>query len=170
MDNNVRCIYCLSGDEEKVKASIERTDLGEVIIPMKEKPFRANGVWENRIERLLPGYLFVFGTKETDYYNLSKIDGVVRILTYGNDPEDSYLRGSDLKFAMMIKEKEGLISTLAAIKEGDYIRISDGALQGVHGTVIGINKRRHMVNVEVRFLGEQRNIWLGYEMIGDIEQ
>ena len=164
MKEYVRCIFCLSGNEEKIKSAVESQKLGRVIIPMRKKPYKNNGIWEIREDKMMPGYVFVYSDKETDYSKTKRVGDVINILHYGSEPADSYLRGSDLEFARLLRDHDGVMPILSAVREGDYIKVNDIILEKMHGKTTGINKGRHMVNIEIQLLGTSRNIWLGYEI------
>jgi len=165
MERYVRCVFCLTGNERSAAWSIENKGLGKAVIPQKVKPFRVNGQWIDRTESLMPGYLFVYTDKKYPFSQLKAADGVVRVLTYGENDKDGCLTGRDLAFAEWLEKEDGLIGKLDAIQEGDFVRITDGALQDMQGKVAGMNRRRHMVNVEITLFGARRNIWLGYEVV-----
>lgn len=165
VEEYVRCAFCLTGNERSVAWKIENQDLGRVLIPQKVKPFRVNGQWVDRTELLMPGYLFVFSETEYPFSLLKKVDGVIRVLTYGEKDQAGYLTGHDLDFAAWLEKEEGLIGKLDAIQEGDFVRITDGALQEMQGKVIGMNRHRHTVEVEVTLFNAKRTVWLGYEVV-----
>lgn len=165
MEPYVRCAFCLTGNERSVARKIEQKDLGRVLIPQKVKPFRVNGQWIDKTELLMPGYLFVFSDEAYSFGTLKKVDGVVRVLTYGEKDEEGYLTGGDLDFAAWLDHENGLIGKLDAIQQGDFVRITDGALQEMQGKVIAMNRHRHMVQVEVTLFNATRTVWLGYEVV-----
>ena len=165
MEPYVRCAFCLTGNERSVARKIEQNDLGRVLIPQKVKPFRVNGQWIDKTELLMPGYLFVFSDEAYSFGTLKKVDGVVRVLTYGEMDEEGYLTGGDLDFAAWLDRENGLIGKLDAIQQGDFVRITDGALQAMQGKVIGMNRHRHTVRVEVALFNAKKTVWLGYEVV-----
>ena len=170
MEQYVRCAFCLTGSEESVARKIEKKRLGRVLIPRKVKPFRVNGQWVDRTELLMPGYLFVFSEEKYPFSGLKAVDGIVRVLTYGDRDEEGFLTGWDLDFAAWLQKEDGLIGKLDAIQEGDFVRITDGALRDMQGRAVGMNRHRHMVNVEVTLFGAKRNVWLGYEVIKTVPE
>ena len=170
MEQYVRCVFCLTGSEKSVAWRIEKKRLGRVLIPQKVKPFRVNGQWVDRRELLMPGYFFVFTDEKYPFSQLKNVDGIIRVLTYGDQDEDGYLTGWDLEFAAWLQKEDGLIGKLDAVREGDFVRIIDGALQDMQGRIVGINRHRHTVNVEVTLFGAKRNVWLGYEVIETVSE
>ena len=165
MEPYVRCAFCLTGNERSAASRIEGKGLGRVIVPQKIKPFRENGRWIDRTELLMPGYLFIYAAEKYPFSELKAADGVIRILTYGDEDEEGYLQGQDLGFAEWLKKEDGLVGKLEAVREGDFVRITDGALQEMQGKVLAMNRHRHAVQVEVTLFGARRTVWLGYEVI-----
>lgn len=165
MEQFVRCAFCLTGNEKRVAWKIEQKGLGRVLIPQKVKPFRVNGQWIDKTEPMMPGYLFVFSDAEYPFSLLKKVDGVIRVLTYGEKDQAGYLAGRDLDFAAWLDRENGLIGKLDAIQQGDFVRITDGALQEMQGKVIAMNRHRHTVQVEVTLFNAKRTVWLGYEVV-----
>lgn len=165
MDTYIRCVFCLTGHESAVSRRIQDCLGGEVIIPKKIKPFHVNGKWIDKEELLMPGYLFHYSDQALPFISLKRIEGVARILTYGEEDKEGYLMGRDCELAEWFRRENGLVDKLDAIQEGDFIRIVDGALKEMQGKVIALNRRRHSVNVEVTLFGAQRSVWLGYEVV-----
>ena len=165
MEQYIRCAFCLTGNEKSVAWKIGNKGLGRVLIPQKVKPFRVNGQWIDKTELLMPGYLFVFTEEKYPFSDLKAVDGVIRVLTYGEQDNEGYLQGRDLDFAEWLDKEDGLIGKLDAIQEGDFVRITDGALQEMQGKVIGMNRHRHTVQVEVTLFNATRTVWLGYEVV-----
>ena len=169
MDTYIRCVFCLTGSEHSIAYKIEAKTDAQVIVPKKIKPFHVNGKWIDKEEMLMPGYMFVYSEREIPYNVLKRIEGVARVLTYGEEDKEGYLNGRDYEFAQWVRRENGLIDKLDAIQEGDFIRVTDGALQEMQGKVVAMNRRRHTVNVEVTLFGAKRNIWMGYEVIEKTE-
>ena len=162
---NVRCLFCRTGHEMNVARQIEARNHGKAIFPRKVKPFRVNGVWEDRMDVLLPGYLFVYSEEEYPVRELYTLEGVIRVLFYQKDNRDGWLEGSDRAFAEWIWKEEGLIGKLEAVKEGSYVHIKDDALKAFRGKVVEINKGRRSAHVVLDLMGSSKSLWLGYELL-----
>lgn len=164
MESYVRCVFCLAGTENTVIRRIEAQQLGQALSPRKIKPMKIQGRWVDREALLMPGYIFVYSEEETSFQALRATDGVIRVLTYNERDDAGYLLNEDLNFALRIRREDGVWKKLDAIQEGDFIRITDGALKEMQGKVVAMNRRRHTVQIEMSFLGDLRRIWLGYEI------
>lgn len=170
MEHFVRCVFCLTGTEESVIRRIRTQGLGRAISPRKVKPMKMDGQWVDREAPLMPGYVFVYGERQTALRDLRSVEGVIRVLTYGEQDEEGYLTGYDLDFALRVQRNDGVWGKLEAVQEGDFVRIIDGALKELQGKVVGMNRHRHAVQIELSFLGDVRRLWLGYEITEKIQE
>ena len=166
----VRCVFCLTGTENTVIRRIEAQGLGHAISPRKIQPMKIQGQWIDRETLLMPGYVFIYGDTDKPMHALRATEGVIRVLTYGGQDNDGYLKNEDLDFALRIRRQEGLLGKMEAVQEGDFVRITDGALREMQGKVIAMNRHRHTVQIEMAFLGDTRRIWLGYEVTEKIPE
>lgn len=161
----VRCVFCRTGHEKRVARQIEAKELGRAVFPQKVKPFRVKGIWEDRTEVMLPGYLFVYSEEPYPMRELYTLEGVIRVLTYQGEDREGWLTGSDRAFAEWILKKDGLIGKLAAVKEGSFVHVKDEGLRQFRGQVVEINKGRHTAHVVLDLLGMKKSLWLGYELL-----
>lgn len=105
----------------------------------------------------LPGYLFIYSDQKIS--TRFEISGIIRCLG------DGELKGQDLKFAEMIRNKDGVMGNMTLIREGDRCKISDPAWQEMRGTVTKIDRGRKRCCIEYTFDGAARKIWAGYEIV-----
>lgn len=163
--DHVRCLLCVTGEEENVVRLISALRLGDALFPKKVRRIRKRGVWLEDRTALLPGYVFVYtlGEREcpADYLRL---DGVLRVLRYGEE-KDGWLYGNDLAFADWIRKQDGTLSTLPAVEEGDWVRVDEGVLKEMRGRVIRVDRRKRIACVEMDILGGGKRVWLAYETL-----
>lgn len=115
------------------------------------------GVSSEVIHDWLPGYIFVYTPEKI---NLRfAIDGIIRCL--GNEE----LHGQDLEFAEVIYQKKGIIGCVPLVQEGERCIVADPSWQGMHGTVIRMDRGRKRCCIEFEFDGTARTIWVGYELV-----
>ena len=105
----------------------------------------------------LPGYLFVYSAEKIK--SRFAIDGIIRCL--GNEE----LHGADLEFAEMLFQKNGIIGNVPLVQEGDRCILSDSSWQGMHGTVIKMDRGRKRCCIGFEFDGIARKIWVGYNLL-----
>ena len=105
----------------------------------------------------LPGYLFIFSDRKIS--TKFEISGIIRCLGNGE------LKGHDLRFAEMIRCRNGMMGTVPLIQEGEKCRISDPAWERMSGKVIKLDRGRKRCCIEYSFDGIARTIWVGYEIL-----
>ena len=105
----------------------------------------------------LPGYIFIFSSEKINPH--FPIDGIFRCL--GNEE----LQGQDQDFAVMLYHKNGVIGNAPLVQEGERCLLTDPSWQGMHGTVIRMDRGRQRCCIEFEFDGISRTIWVGYDLI-----
>lgn len=105
----------------------------------------------------LPGYIFLYSIEKIN--PRFPINGIIRCLGNGE------LTGTDLQFAEMLYQKNGVMGNVQIIQEGNLCIIADPSWQGLNGRIIKVDRGRKRCNVEFEFDGISRTIWIGYEMI-----
>lgn len=161
---HIYCLFCVVGKEDSVVRMLERRGQCKAIFPRKVKPLWHKDAWEETLAPLFPGYVFVYAQEALDGMELRRIDHVLRLLRYGED-DVCELRGDDLAFAEMMLETGGVLGSLNAIEEGSYVRITDGLLSDYQGSVLKVDKRKRMAEVELKLLGSVKRVWLSYTIL-----
>ena len=105
----------------------------------------------------LPGYIFVYSPEKIN--PRFAIDGIIRCL--GNEE----LHGQDLEFAEALYHKNGIIGCVPLVQEGERCIVADPSWQGMHGTVIRMDRGRKRCCIEFEFDGIFRTVWVGYELV-----
>ena len=160
----VRCLFCHGGEEYKLAQLIEYLGYGKPLIPRKVKRIYRQGKWQEEEQKMLPGYVFVFSEQQIPFRAVLSLPPVIRVLRYADDLE-GYLEGQDRALAEMLLEREGRIGALEALKEGDFIHITDGLLSQYGGKVLRMDRRKQMAEVELNVAGDINRVWLSYEIL-----
>lgn len=105
----------------------------------------------------LPNYLFLY--PDDPLQDRIRIPGIIRWLGNGE------LEGSDLAFAEMLYEKDGVMGTIRLAEEGDRCVINDPLWKNTEGRILKIDRGRKRCCIEITFDGVKRKIWLGYDLI-----
>ena len=155
------CVFCESGFEPLVVHALEYCGYGRALFPQRIKPVCRRGVWTDEKRALLPGYVFLRG--EAPAYAVRAINHVIRLLRY----EDGTvrLRGGDLDFARMLFQGNGEVQKLWAVRDGDYVRITDNLLKNANARVLRVEKRKHLAEVEILLAGTVNRVWLGLDIL-----
>jgi transcription antitermination factor NusG len=98
-----------------------------------------------------------------DWKRIYGDEHIYKALNYADGTRE--LRGNDLRFALMLKRRNGRLAVSKAVQEGTKIKIIDGPLKELEGRIIKVNKRRNCAEIEIDTSGIINRIWLGFEMI-----
>ncbi|MBQ6383669.1 MAG: hypothetical protein IJJ42_08735 [Clostridia bacterium] len=155
------CIFCKSGSETLVARTMEYCGFGRALFPQRVVPVCRRGIWQDERKALLPGYVFLEGSVPSWY--LHKVNHAIRLLRY--DDGTSRLRGYDQAFADELFNVNGMFPKLRAVREGDFVRVTDKILQNVNGRVLRVDKRKHIAEIEILLAGALNRVWLGLDML-----
>jgi transcriptional antiterminator NusG len=163
------CLYCESGQERKVNASLEK--LAFRIIPaLAEQIVVRGGVSKKVTRHLLPGYVF-FESEEpvrtAQWKELCESAHVYRPLGYSNGSKE--LMGSDIFFIQLLLRRQGKLEVSKAVEEGSRVKIIEGPLKELEGNIIKLNKNRRCAEVEIESFGIVHKVWLSYEVVEETE-
>ena len=114
------------------------------------------GVMHEERHDWLPGYLFLYTVCEIPKF---KVPGLLRWLGNG------VLQGSDLEFANILYEKQGVMGILRAAEIGDRVQVDDPAWAGLNGRITRLDRNRKRCCVEFDFDGRTMSIWVGYDLV-----
>lgn len=161
--------YCLFCDTMKCREVAELVELKlnyRAIDPKIVQRKWVRGVAEEQVRTLLPGYIFVYTDEIVEYPRAAfRLDNVIRVL---GDRDSNYaLQGDDLTFARMLWDCGGTIGILKAYQEGDRVKLVPGALGGVEGEIIKLERRKGRALIQYQFAGTTCTTWVGYDLIED---
>ena len=159
--------YCLFCDTVKCRDVVEQIErkLGfKAIDPKIIQRKWVKGVCEEQVRTLLPGYVFVYADVPVEYPRAAfRLDFVVRLL--GDKDMNYILQADDERFAMMLLGCGGTIGILKAYQEGDRVRLVPGALGGIEGEIVKLERRKGRAMIQYQFAGTTCTTWVGYDLI-----
>lgn len=154
----------------RIKFATRNTDLIEDIFSPKEKRLRKlHGELFEVEETCFPGYLFVKTDKPEELNTkLWQVEGFTKLL--GNHDK------SHKTFLPLTHREEELLSCLlglghtidvskVVIHEGKIIRVIDGPLFGLQGTVIKVNLHKRVAVVRTTLASQGVDLHLGLDII-----
>ena len=151
------CLFCETQKCRIIARLIEKCWGIRCIFPQIIQRKWVKGVAEDTPHAMLPGYIFLYPEKPLE--NLIWIPGVIRTLGRGE------LQHSDLAFATMIHEHDGVIGTIRLAETGDRCTVADPLWQQMEGKVIKVDRGRKRCCVEFSFDHQRRTVWLGYDLV-----
>lgn len=140
--------------------------------PVRHVRKKFRGVWKDRYEKLLPGYVFISSENAEELYlALKRIPTMTKILGWHLE----YIAALTQREAVWLEKlvsagKGGRITgevplSQIEIQENDEVKILSGPLIDMAGMVKRINLHRRIAEVEVEFMGRKTIIHLGIEMV-----
>lgn len=159
-------VFVKTGEEDKVKERLDYRFGGSpaVMIPKKIIKERKNGKWYRRVRNLFPGYIFIHGAlDEHDYKQLWRVPGLYKLLCTDREPVQIPKR--EIEVFSHLFDDEDIIQESDIFMEGDKITIVNGPLASLQGRILKVNRRKGRARVLLDFLGEERVIDLGVNII-----
>ena len=163
------CLFCETVKCEELAERIRREFGWMAINPRIVQRKWVKGTAYEDIRTLLPGYIFVYTEEPIPYPRAAfRLDFVIRLL--GDEGSNYTLIGDDDRFARMLYHCGGTIGILKAYQEGDRVRLVEGALGGIEGEIIRLDRRKGRAQIRYQFAGSTCTTWVGYDLIDDQEK
>lgn len=163
------CLFCNTVKSALVAMAI-RQKFGYIAFSPKIVQRKwIKGTCHEEIKDYLPGYVFVY-TEEpiTRFREMWQMEGLLRFL--GRRETQYQLEGDDWRFAQMLYAHDGVIGIMKTYKEGDRVKLAQGAMGDFQGEIIKLDRRKGRALLRYNFDGNIMNVWVGYEMIEDDEK
>ena len=163
-------VHTYSGYENKVKTDLEKTIKNreledyffDIIVPMEEQIEIKEGKRKTNLRKVFPSYVLVkMIVTEKTWYIVRNTRGVTGFVGSGTDPiplTEEEIR----KMGFEVKEVNVDYSV------NDSVKILDGALRDLVGTVTEINKEKHKVKVLVSMFGRETPVELEFSQVEKI--
>lgn len=157
-------VHTYSGYENKVKANIEKAienrnlqDLIlEVVVPMQDVIEVKKGTNKHTQKKLFPGYVLLHMVMDDDtWYVVRNTRGVTGFVGPGSKPVPLT---EDEMMPLGIKQKE----VLSELKEGDVVKVRNGAWKDTVGEVRRIDFSKKTVTIYVEMFGRETPVELGF--------
>jgi len=161
---------------ERLQAKLD-PDSYVVFVPTKDYSFIKGGVKTVRKVPWLDGYVFIAATV-TPEKCLEEVKPIVyadshiyRLLSNDGLPEDIALCEQDKAIMTAILDENFNIPAIEAVLVDDRVNIIDGALEGIGGKVVKVNRHKQTATLEldVQFLGRKTVIEVMLDIIAKPE-
>lgn len=159
-------LFVKTGEENRVKERLDYRFGGSpaVMIPKKIIKERKEGKWFRRVRNLFPGYIFIHGVlDEHSYKQLQHVPGLYKLLC--TDREPVQIPEREIEVFSHLFDDQDTIQESDIFMEGDKITIISGPLTSLQGRILKVNRRKGRARVLLDFLGEERVIDLGVNII-----
>ncbi|MBU4149465.1 MAG: transcription termination/antitermination protein NusG [Candidatus Omnitrophica bacterium] len=163
-------IHTLTGQEEKVKASIENKmqegelqgKVQQVLIPTEQVSEVKDGKKRISLRKFFPGYVLVeMNMDDEAWYVVRNIPGVTGFI--GTKTKPVPLLDNEIKHIIkQTEEKKEKPTPKVIFEKGDNIKIIEGPFINFNGTVEEINPDKGKVKVMVSIFGRATPVELEY--------
>ena len=163
-------IHTLTGQEEKVKASIEskvqegelKDKVQQVLIPTEQVSEVKDGKKRISLRKFFPGYVLVeMNMDDEAWYVVRNIPGVTGFI--GTKTKPVPLLDSEVKHIIkQTEERKEKPTPKVIFEKGDNIKIIEGPFINFNGTVEEINPDKGRVKVMVLIFGRATPVELEY--------
>jgi transcriptional antiterminator NusG len=169
-------LHVLSGQEKKVKESLERRskteEMGdlvrEVVIPTERVSEVKRGKKIESERKLHPGYVYINMTLRDEekklvdrtWYFIRETNGVIGFAD-GDNPQP--IRPSEVETMLgQMREREEKVLPKVAFSIGDKVKVGDGPFQNQEGLIEGVDMERGRLKVSVNMFGRSTSLELEY--------
>lgn len=169
-------LHVLSGQEKKVKESLERRarveEMGElireVVIPTERVSEVKRGKKIESERKLFPGYVYVNmylrdeekKLVERTWYFIRETTGVIGFAD-GEKPQP--IRTSEVEQMLgALRDREDKVQPKVAFSVGDKVKVGDGPFQNQEGLVEAVDMERGKLKVSVNMFGRSTSLELEY--------
>jgi transcriptional antiterminator NusG len=169
-------LHVLSGQEKKVKESLERrakTDemgdlIRKVVIPTERVSEVKRGKKIESERKLHPGYVYIDmylrdeekKLVEKTWYFVRETNGVIGFAD-GDNPQP--IRPSEVETMLgQMREREEKVLPKVAFAVGDKVKVGDGPFQNQEGLIEGVDMERGKLKVSVNMFGRSTSLELEY--------
>lgn len=159
------CLFTLTGQEEKLASEINDEYDYALATPIMKMAHRSRmGERFDVQEVFLSGYVFLYLPKDRDIkYIRSNRGNYFKVLSRSND--DGKLYGGDLRYAEWVLNVEGVLSVSEAIKIDGKVKIVNGPLKDLEGSIVEHSKKNRNCCIEIDFLGQKTRAWLPFDWV-----
>jgi transcriptional antiterminator NusG len=169
-------LHVLSGQEKKVKESLERRSkteergdlVREVVIPTERVSEVKRGKKIESERKLHPGYVYINmylrdeekKLVERTWYFVRETNGVIGFAD-GDNPQP--IRASEVDTMLgQMREREEKVMPKVAFSVGDKVKVGDGPFQNQEGLIEGVDMERGKLKVSVNMFGRSTSLELEY--------
>lgn len=168
-------IQVTTGQEETVRNWILKTMqmdiVSECFIPLRERKIKCQGTWKLIRERLFPGYVFVVTAKPEKLLRILKVTSQFTRLLGTTAIGFLPLSRNEIAFLRHFGDANHVSGlSQVTIEEGNQVRIVSGTLLGYEGQIKKINLHKRIAIVQIEWMGQYVDLYLGIEILDKIEK
>ncbi len=171
MEKHWYVVHTLTGQENKVKASIEKmaksTDLdqyfGRILVPTEEEIKSTGGKRRVVKKKLFPGYVLIqMALNDRSGYLVRQTSGVTAFVGSGTRPVP--LRPEEVENVLQTLGEEAAAPKLA-FEAGEAVLVNDGPFAEMSGNVIEVDPHREKLTVQISIFGRDTPVELDFTQV-----
>ena len=159
-------VFVKTGEENKVKQRLDYRFKGNPAVKVPKKIIKEwlEGNWYSRVMILVLGFIFIHVIlDDSSYKKLRQVPGLYKLLC--TDREPVRIPRKEIEVFSHLFDEEDVIQESDIFMEGDRVTIINGPLTALEGKILKVDKRKKRARVLISFLGEERVIDLGINLI-----
>jgi len=157
------CLHCATDKVRYVSAAIQALSPAcHALIPRQVQHTWKDGKMINRLQRLFPGYLFLYDEFPLPMYDYRYLPGVIRVLRTTDEAWE--LSGPDESFALFLLEKDGVLGKTKVLQENDILTLPEDVFGGADARILKVDRRARRMKVLIHFARQEIATWLEYEV------
>lgn len=170
-ERNWYIIHTYSGFEDQVSEALKsriqtlnmQDKIFDVLVPTERQVEMRNGKRRTVVKKIYPGYVMVdMVVTDDSWYVVRNTPNVTGFIGFGVRPTPlSPQEVIDITARMSVEEPTFEVD----LREGDLVRIEDGALKGFEGKIVEIDVKKGKVKVQVSMFGRETPVTIDYLQI-----
>lgn len=170
-ERNWYIIHTYSGFEDQVAEALKsriqtlnmQDKIFDVLVPTERQVEMRNGKRRTVVKKIYPGYVMVdMVVTDDSWYVVRNTPNVTGFIGFGVRPTPlSPQEVTDITARMSVEEPTFEVD----LREGDLVRIEDGALKGFEGKIVEIDVKKGKVKVQVSMFGRETPVTIDYLQI-----
>lgn len=164
--DNWYALFVETGQEDNVKERINYRlkDRYKILVPKRKLRERKGCIWKDKVRLLFPGYVLLNGYVGIEDYSLFKdIPGIYKLLKSGFDPLK--IEPNEMEIINKLVCNNETIEISNILVENGKVLVVDGPLVNLEGQIVSIDRRKGRAKVRLDFLGEDRTVELGVNLL-----
>lgn len=165
----------MAGQENKIASEIKTLilkgtiskDVSEVIVPTKQMIKIKKGQKVQEMQKLFPGYVFVYANLSSDAYNtINSIPKVMGFLGGKNNPKPV----DDTKMLDILKltSEQEVDNKNVFFEIGDNVNITEGPFESFSGVVEDFDSEKQKLKISVLIFGRATSVELNINQVEKI--
>jgi transcriptional antiterminator NusG len=171
MEKHWYVVHTLTGQENKVKASIEKmsksSDLdqyfGRILVPTEEEIKSTSGKRRVVKKKLFPGYVLIqMALNDQTGYLVRQTSGVTAFVGSGTKPVP--LKPDEVDNVLQTVGEEAA-EPKVAFEAGEVVLVNDGPFAEMSGNITGVDVQREKLTVQISIFGRDTPVELDFTQV-----